>query len=201
MLHVTNLSFDYADMPVLNRISFHVPSGKLLHLRGENGAGKTTLLKILAGLFSPHEGEIRFQGHLINRCKETYHQQLCYIGHKPGINAALTPRENARFDLKYGNTSTKDWMDRIAQFSLTGLEDTPCNRLSTGQRRRVALLRLFYTETKLWLLDEPFVGLDANAMTLLANGLLEHLAKGGSVVMTSHQAFPTFPCDYLEYVL
>lgn len=198
MLQVTNLSFDYSSTPILERINFHLPEGKLLHLRGENGAGKTTLLKLLAGLISPQEGEIRFHGRLIHEHKAAYHQELCYIGHKLGINTALTPRENYHFDL---SASTDDWINKMADFSLTGLEDTPCSRLSMGQRRRVALLRLFQTKKKLWLLDEPFVGLDANAMNLLVNQLLAHLADEGSVIMTSHQSIPANLDNYLEYIL
>jgi len=201
MLHVTNLSFDYLSTPILQRISFHLPKGKLMHLRGENGAGKTTLLKLIAGLISPQEGEIRFQGDLINHYKSTYHQELCYIGHKLGINMALTPRENYYFDLENENINVHDWMIPITNLSLQGLEDIPCNRLSMGQRRKVALLRLFQTRKKLWLLDEPFVGLDTNAMNLLVKRLLAHLADDGSVIMTSHQTIPSNLAHYLEYTL
>lgn len=62
MLDVINLDFDYQDQPLLDKVSFHLPAGGLLHLRGRNGAGKTTLLKLIAGLYHPLQGEIQFFG-------------------------------------------------------------------------------------------------------------------------------------------
>ncbi len=197
MLQVTNLSFDYSQFPVLNRVNFCVPSGKLLHLRGENGSGKTSLLKLISGLLRPSKGEICFQGNPIEKNKASYQQNMCYIGHKPGISLALTPRENCYFDMRRSDSRSVDW----ASLSLTGLEDVPCRWLSEGQRRRVALLRLFLSDAQLWLLDEPFVSLDVRITALLTQHILDHLNRGGAVIMTSHQPILLNSEAYLEYVL
>lgn len=201
MLQVTNLGFDYSQSPLLKQVDFNVPMGKLLHLRGKNGSGKTTLLKLIAGLFLPSEGGIYFQGKPIEQNKANYHRNLCYIGHKPGINHALTLRENCHFDLQRRRRQSIDWMQLMKALSLTGLEDTLCGRLSAGQRRRVALIRLCLSDAKLWLLDEPFVALDVSAIAILTQMLHQHLSSGGGVIMTSHQPIQLSPEMYLEYVL
>lgn len=189
MLQVNNLSFDYADAPLLEQVNFAVPAGKLLHLQGENGSGKTTLLKLISGLLSPSEGEIYFKGEPVERSLKAYQRQLCYIGHKPGISPALSPRQNVFFDTHHGRRPM-DFDRSIHALSLQGLEDVPCFQLSAGQRRRVTLLRLLMTTAQLWLLDEPFIALDTRAIDFLKERLLEHLGQGGAVVVTSHQSLP-----------
>lgn len=67
MLDVIELDFDYHDQPLLQQISFHLPAGGLLHLKGSNGAGKTTLLKLIAGLLNPEKGEIFFERQSIKK--------------------------------------------------------------------------------------------------------------------------------------
>jgi len=80
----------------------------------------------------------------------------------------------------------------LERMGLRGHEDLPARVLSQGQQKRVALSRLLLSEARLWLLDEPFVGLDAAAVELAAVELLQsvirdHVAKGGMVVLTTHQ--------------
>ena len=94
MLDVNNLNFDYQDQPLLNKVAFHLPAGGLLRLRGANGAGKTTLLKLIAGLYRPAQGEILWSGQNIHSDLAAFQRQLCFIGHKTGINPGLTLREN-----------------------------------------------------------------------------------------------------------
>lgn len=200
MLQINNLSFDYADAPLLDQLTFTVPSGHLLHLQGENGSGKTTLLKLLSGLLSPSEGTIYFQGEPVESSLKIYQKQLCYIGHKTGISPALTPRQNVLFDTHHGRRLV-NLESSFHALSLHGLEDVPCFQLSAGQRRRVALLRLLMTTAQLWLLDEPFVALDTRAIDFLKERLEEHLVKGGAVVLTSHQSLPFKRGTYLELCL
>jgi len=200
MLQVKNLSFDYADNPLLRNINFCVPTGKLLHVRGENGSGKTTLLKLLAGILTPADGGICFHNNSIEQHKTDYQRQLCYIGHKAGISDAFTLRENCFFDLRRGGDAVE--MDKlVSTLLLTGLENVPCGRLSAGQRRRVALARLLVSDAKLWLLDEPLIALDEQTMLFFMTLTRSHLEKGGSVVMTSHQPLPCIELDPMEYYL
>lgn len=199
-LQVNNLSFDYTNCPLLKGINITLPSGHLLHVKGENGSGKTTFLKLLAGLFVPTEGSIRFRNLSLKDNKSLYQRNVCYVGHKLGIHAALSIGENRFFDLHYGRNEL-DWLSIMDALSLSGLERLPCHYLSAGQKRRVALLRLFMSNAVIWLLDEPFVTLDTKAQGFLMQKIIEHLNKGGCVVLTSHQSLPLSCEHYLEYQL
>lgn len=199
MLEVIALSFDYQEKPLLEKINFSLLSGQLMHLRGANGTGKTTLLKLIAGLLQPHAGEIRYDGEAIYPNLNVYQRNLCYVGHKTGLNPQLTVKENCYFDIHW-QRSPVDFEPLLADFGLQGLGDEPCYHLSAGQRRRVALLRLALTDAALWLLDEPLVALDTEAIQTLTACLENHTEKGGQVILTSHQKLP-FRQPYLEFSL
>lgn len=200
MLEVHNLDFDYPDKQVLHGVEFTVNSGCILHLRGGNGVGKTTLLKLLAGILRPEHGDIQYCGQSIMADMAAYQQHICYVGHKTGISQLLTVRENCRFEL-HRDQSMLSFEEMITLFSLQGLEDVACNLLSVGQRRRVGLLRLLMSNAPLWLLDEPLVGLDTEAISLLIASISKHQTNGGQVVLTSHQNLPLKKEHYQEYCL
>ena len=200
MLEVADLYFEYPDKQILQGVQFSVNRGTLLHLRGENGAGKTTLLKLISGMLQPEQGDIYYDGCSIWDDIAHYQQTLCYVGHKSGISQLLTVRENCRFELP-GNQSAIPFAEIMALCGLEGLEDVLCGLLSVGQRRRVGLMRLFMSGALLWLLDEPLVALDNKAIDILIKALDMHLARGGLVVLTSHQMIPLKHDSYQEYHL
>jgi heme exporter protein A len=176
MLRVTDLIFDYSDKLLLQNVNFLLKPGAVLHIKGANGAGKTTLLKLLAGLLLPVAGKIS--------CNE----KICYVGHQNGVSSRLTPAEHAQFDLE---VTDKHILDRLlARLGLHAVRDVLCGLLSAGQKRRMGLLRLLTTPSKLWLLDEPLVGLDTAGIQVLGELMTMHLKQGGSIVLTSHQALP-----------
>jgi heme exporter protein A len=198
MLDVINLSFDYQEQPLLTKVTLSLSEGGLLHLCGANGVGKTTLLKLIAGLYYPIEGTISFFQQNIHEDLATYQHQLCFIGHKTGINPNLTLRENCFFDLHYKEQSLEDL---AAVFKLEHYLDLPSGLLSSGQKRQVGLLRLWMSEAKLWLLDEPLVALDEKALESVMEKISAHRKEGGAVLMTSHQALPLTSSEYEEYHL
>lgn len=198
MLDVCELDFDYQDQPILHNVSIHLSAGGLLHLRGANGAGKTTLLKIIAGLLHPTAGSIHFAGHSIHDDLGVYQSQIAYVGHKSGISPYLTIRENCAFDLHYHHENIHDL---AAIFKLQDSLDHVCGLLSAGQRRQVALLRLWMTKARLWLLDEPLVALDDTALALVMAKIDKHRAEGGAVLLTSHQNLPAPHATYQEHLL
>lgn len=200
MLEVQTLTFDYQDKPLLHDVQFALQAGQLLHLQGSNGAGKTTLLKLIAGLLQPHAGEIRYEGKAVHDDPVFYRQQLCYVGHRPGLNPLLTIKENCYFDLHWERQPSLSYSRLLASFGLADLANEPCYHLSAGQLRRVSLLRIAMTDARLWLLDEPFVALDKAAIEALTQCLEHHVSQGGQVILTSHQRFP-FHRPYVEYCL
>ncbi|KTC81336.1 cytochrome c biogenesis heme-transporting ATPase CcmA [Legionella brunensis] len=200
MLEIRALGFDYQDKPLLSQVTFTLKAGQLLHLRGSNGAGKTTLLRLLAGLLNPLEGEIHYEGQPIMNNLTAYQQQLCYVGHRTGINPLLTVEENCFFDMHWGRRDI-DLSALLKDFGLHGLRDEISAHLSAGQRRRVGLLRIVMTNARLWLLDEPLVALDKEAINRFMQTLENHLYQGGQIILTSHQNLPSSKIDCLEYCL
>ncbi len=159
-----------------------------MQLEGPNGAGKTSLLRIIAGFVEPEQGQVRWDGQLIADDPERYADDLVFIGHKTGVNTQLSAIENLEFWLaSHGYHSVTDHYDLLAKLGLVGLEDVPVRTLSAGQQRRVALARLWHSEAKLWLLDEPFTAVDKKGVVLLQQQFQRHLAGGGSILLTSHQ--------------
>lgn len=155
---------------------------------GPNGSGKTSLLRMLCGLLQPAEGEIRWDGKPTRRLGDDYLAQLAYVGHLNGLKDDLTARENLAVYVGIdGAGSQLDPRDPLARMGLRECADFPARWLSQGQRRRLALARLLAVPRTLWILDEPFTGLDKASVTLLQDLLEHHLESGGMVVVTSHQ--------------
>lgn len=188
MLTANDLAFDYPEKSVFKRINFKLDEGQLLHIRGPNGVGKTTLLKLLAGLLLPSQGCIHYEGQSIYHNTD-YPKKRCFVGYRNAINPWLTVRENCLFDPSWGRYElTVETL--LNDFNLSELADIPCHQLSSGQKRRVGLLRLSMTPAKLWLCDEPFVALDREAVQLISSRFKAHLKAGGQIVLAAHGKMP-----------
>lgn len=190
MLEASNLECVRGERSLFSKLSFRLDGGEMLDLQGENGSGKTSLLRMLCGLLSPVDGEIRWRGELIGKLGEDYRRELCYLGHLNAIKEELTPLENLLASARLAG----ELLDEVAALEalevvgLAGREDLACRYLSQGQKRRVALARLVNERRALWILDEPYVALDAAAVALVAGLIGTHLQRGGLAVLTTHQA-------------
>ncbi len=189
MLEAENLECIRGERRLFHGVGFRLEAGELLFLQGRNGAGKTSLLRMLCGLSLPESGEIRWKGEPIRKLSDDFRSDLCYLGHLNAIKEELTPLENLLSSARLaGETlSDDDALDALEQVGLLGREDLACRYLSQGQKRRVALARLVPERRPLWILDEPFVALDVNAVAWLAGLIGAHLQRGGLAVMTTHQ--------------
>jgi len=192
MLKVIDLACRRGDRRLFSGVNFELASGTLLHVRGRNGSGKTTLLRALCGLLVPDAGEIRWRGEDSRRLGENYRADLLYCGHLNGIKGDLTGIENLRVAaILDGNLVDAERLwSALEQMGLAGYEDLPAMVLSQGQKRRVALARLLVSKAPLWVLDEPFTALDADAVDLLLRLIAGHVSDGGIVVLTTHQEVP-----------
>ena len=188
MLEAVDLECVRGDRPLFSHFSFGLAPGELLHVLGRNGSGKTTLLRTLCGLTRPAAGEIRWNGTDIHALGDEYRGQLTYVGHSNGIQGELTPEENLRVDVSLsGDADTTLIRATLERLGLSAYHHFPAKVLSQGQKRRLALARLFVQKKSLWILDEPLSALDVSSVTLMTELLVEHLARGGMIVMTSHQ--------------
>lgn len=189
ILEARSLECIRGDRRLFHDLSLQLDSGSLLHIQGENGSGKSTLQRTLCGLYQPVAGEVLWRGNPIRQQREAFNREVFYYGHKGGIKEELTALENLRIasrldGKKLDEKAAEDALDKIG---LRGFEDIPCKQLSQGQKRRVALARLYCSEASLWILDEPFSALDTSACDNLQTIISDHLGKGGITILTTHQ--------------
>lgn len=190
LLQVNNLSCVREDRTLFKHLSFSVAPGDLVQIEGPNGVGKTSLLRLLTGLSQPFAGEVCWNGENIRHCRDEYHANLLYLGHQPGVKAALTPFENLKFyqQLHHPQQTETDLLQILARVGLAGFEENPAGQLSAGQQRRVALARLWLSQKPaIWILDEPFTAIDKQGVKVLEQLFLAHAERGGMVILTTHQ--------------
>jgi heme exporter protein A len=189
MLTVSSLECIRGERRLFSNLNFSVDPGELLLIEGPNGSGKTSLLRIVCGLLSPEQGEIRWRDQTTKELAEDYFKDVLYLGHAAAIKEELSAIENLGIACALAGEPQDLAAIRaaLARLGLAGREHLPTKYLSQGQRRRVALSRLLLSRRKLWILDEPFVALDAAAVALLSEIITTHLDGGGVVLLTSHQ--------------
>ncbi|MRU16412.1 heme ABC exporter ATP-binding protein CcmA [Roseovarius sp. A21] len=172
-LNVSDLTIARGGIKVLEGIGLRLEPGQALVLRGPNGVGKTTLLRTIAGLQPPHSGQV-----------EADPETLVYAGHADGLKPTLTVEENLTFWARV--FCTPDIDPAIDAFQLDALRTRPAGALSAGQKRRLGLARLLVTGRPIWILDEPTVSLDVEAVQMFADTIRSHLGQGGSALIATH---------------
>jgi heme exporter protein A len=188
-LEAHNLECVRGDRLIFSGLSFKLQAGELLYVEGANGRGKTSLLRILCGLSPPADGEVRWCGQPILSQRHKFYQDLAYLGHHLGVKGELTALENLTLASRlYRIRQEVDLSQILARAGLGSFAETPARALSAGQRQRIALARLLLQEATLWILDEPFTALDQDGIAWVHALLEDHLARGGMVVMSSHQS-------------
>jgi heme exporter protein A len=189
MLTVQQVTAIRDDRVLFAELSFDAKAGDLIQIEGRNGTGKTTLLRIIAGLGDKEEGEIFWDGVNVEKDRDTFHQNLLFLGHQTGVKKDLSGLENLQFyQSVFGLSNDRQTLfDALAQVGLAGREDIPVSQLSAGQQRRVALARLWLTNQKLWILDEPLTAIDKQGVKVLESLFLKHANLGGTVLLTTHQ--------------
>ena len=173
---------------LFQHLAFELPPGQLAWVRGHNGRGKTSLLRLAAGLSSPECGEVLYDGRPVQRLRDDDRLPV-FIGHANALKDDLTATEALQFLLRLHGRAwdTATAHAALNSLGLPGRHHVPVRTLSQGQRRRVALARLAVErEPGLWILDEPFDALDTDGMAVLNQLLAGHLARFGSVLLTSH---------------
>lgn len=184
-LTVENLACSRGESPLFRGLSFALESGRSLIITGANGVGKTTLLRALAGFLRPDEGSVRFDG---AGDDVGLPQAAHFVGHRDGLRAALTVRENLAFAPALLGGEGASAAEAAERLDLVRLLDLPVGVLSAGQRRRTALARLLAARRPVWLLDEPTAALDARSQAVAGEIMAQHAGGGGIVIAATHQA-------------
>jgi heme exporter protein A len=191
MLEATGLSCIRGERVLFRDLAVSAEPGTLLHVTGANGSGKTSLLRILCGLSQPESGDVRWRGRSLREAREAFWQDLLYIGHTNAIKDDLTAKENLEIGcaLAGKRVASDEANEALRRFGLTDALRLPARHLSQGQRRRVALAKLALSAAlAVWVLDEPFSALDAAATREVEALAAAHLERGGTIVLTTHQA-------------
>ncbi|MGH9105542.1 MAG: heme ABC exporter ATP-binding protein CcmA [Acidimicrobiales bacterium] len=174
--------------PLLAGADFDARAGEIVVVKGPNGAGKTSLLRVLAGLLPLAAGEASVLGLDPMVDARALRPLVGIVGHRTGLYDDLTAGENVRFAVRAARLPKQAAADALERLGFgERLLRVPAGRLSAGQRRRVALAALLARRPRLWLLDEPHAGLDAQHRQLLDDLLREVAGAGATVVFASHE--------------
>ena len=187
-LQARQLFCERDDRILFDELDLSVGNGDLLQLAGPNGAGKTTLLRLLAGLNRDYDGDLLWCGKPLYDDFASYASNRLYQGHLAAVKKALSPLENLRWLVSQWDVSEQQLWQALEEVELAGYEENPCQQLSAGQQRRVALARLCIAPAALWILDEPFTALDKAGVAWLEKRIQMHVEAGGAVIITSHHA-------------
>ncbi|XLZ68960.1 ATP-binding cassette domain-containing protein [Massilia sp. SR12] len=182
-LIIESLNFEYTGRVLFRGFAMQAGQG-ITWLRGENGAGKTTLMKLIAGAMAPHYGSIRL-GTIEQAAQPLeYRQQCFYCGGDTPQLPWLTVREMLDLHVAlYPGTDASLLEEELRAMRLMPVLDQAVSSLSLGQHKKMQLALAFALPVKLLLIDEPFNGLDAEALEYARARLA---ARQGIVVLTSH---------------
>ncbi len=189
-LEIKNLTGGYAHVAVLKDVSFVAKDGEITGLIGLNGAGKSTTIKHVIGLLLPHKGEILVNGLTLNKNKDDYHKQIAYVPETPVLYPELTLKEHIEltilaYDLDKEKTMTKA-TELLKKFRLDNKLDWFPSNFSKGMKQKVMIVCAFMTDAKLFIIDEPFTGLDPLAIHDLLDIVEEKKTQGAAILMSTH---------------
>lgn len=192
VLEVKDLSKKYRKSTVfaVQRVSFTVSAGEVVGLVGSNGAGKSTIIKSVIGVLPFEEGTIKVGGYDIAEQSECAKKLIGYVPDDHSVYEKLTGREYINYiGSLYGATKEqKKYVtdDLAKRFDLSHALDTQIAGYSHGMRQKICILGALVHQPKLWILDEPMVGLDHQTMMLLSKFIGDYADGGRSVLFSSH---------------
>ena len=189
-LVVKNLTGGYGAYPVLHDVSFEVPAGKLVALIGLNGAGKSTTIKHITGLLPKMQGEITIDDESLATNNQKYRQSFGYIPETPSLYETLTLKEHIQMTALAYDLDLDEALKRaeplLKTFRLADKLDFLPVHFSKGMKQKVMILCAFLIEPKLYIIDEPFLGLDPLAIDDLLQLMLAMKKQGAAILMSTH---------------
>ena len=183
-LKIEDLTCYRGDNLVLKDLNTKLKSGDSLVIRGSNGSGKTTLLRVLSNFIKSYNGKILFNGHNVLE-DANYRNCFNFVGQKNSLKDNLSVKNNLKlWEIIYQKNIS--YSKLLEDFNISHLVERDVASLSDGQKKCISLLRLNFTESKIWYLDEPFVFLDEENSQILIQKIKTFNTNNGIVIITSN---------------
>jgi len=185
--HVTG---GYGHVPVLKDINFDVKNGEMIGLIGLNGAGKSTTIKNIIGLLTPQKGTIKVDELTLQQDPENYRKKIGYIPETPSLYEELTLRDHIEVTAMAYGIPKEEAMQRaeslLKTFRLENRLDWFPVNFSKGMKQKVMVLCAFLIQPSLYIIDEPFLGLDPLAINALLELMVTMKEQGAAILMSTH---------------
>ena len=178
------------DNKAIDNLSLDIHDGEIVGFIGLNGAGKTTLIKMMTGILKPDKGKILINGHDIVKEPIEAKQLIGYIADSPDMFLRLTGIEYIHLLSDIYKVDKEERKKRIKElsktFNLEDVLDKPMQGYSHGTRQKMMVMGALVHNPKVWILDEPLIGLDPQSSILLKKMMREHADKNNTVFFSTH---------------
>jgi len=207
LLHMQGLTKAFKKRVVVREVSLALNSGEVVGLLGPNGAGKTTTFSMIVGLLKPDAGRIFFEGKDITPMPMYRRARagIAYLPQEPSVFQQLTVRQNLQAILEYQHLKREDRNARVEKImedlNIAHLANSPAYTLSGGERRRTEIARALVIEPRVFLLDEPFAGIDPIAVADLQEIVAGLSGRGIGVLITDHNVRDTLAITDFAYII
>ncbi|WP_110114377.1 ABC transporter ATP-binding protein [Bacillus sp. CGMCC 1.16541] len=190
LLQLTSVTGGYTKTPVLKDVSFNVQKGELVGLIGLNGAGKSTTIKHIIGLMEPKKGSVSINGKTFAKDPTSYRSQFTFIPETPVLYDELTLKEHLEMTaMAYGldkHTYEERLQPLLKEFRMDKkLKWFPAH-FSKGMKQKVMIMCAFLVQPSLYIIDEPFLGLDPLGIQSLLDLMNEMKKQGAGILMSTH---------------
>jgi heme exporter protein A len=186
-VELTDVSRHFGRRRAVSRVSLAAKGGEILGFLGPNGAGKSTLIGMLATLVVPSSGSIRYGGCSAAQAGPELRRQIGLLAHELHLYPELSARQNLEFFARlYGLDSDAEVRAALESSGLADRADDSVSGFSRGMRQRLALERSLLHHPRLVLFDEPFTGLDDQAVTVVSSRLRRLATEGAIVILATH---------------
>ena len=189
-VQVEHLTGGYGKKPVIKDLNFELEKGEIVGLIGLNGAGKSTTIKHMLGLINPMEGKLSISNIKINEDIENYRRKLSYIPESPVIYDELTLEEHIEMTAMAYQLSREEAMRRakplLKVFRLENELKVFPSHFSKGMKQKVMIICAFIVDPELYIIDEPFLGLDPLGIQSMLDLMVEKRNENRTVLMSTH---------------